>query len=122
MRTIKVLGRSLLVSYFLSALLLTILALALFQMKLSPSSVAGGVYAVYGVSCFIGGVLTGKGSGSRRFFWGLCSGLLYFLVLALMSFLLNGSLGQSAAGQDSAKLPLVLGICAASGTIGGMIS
>ena len=117
MRTIKVLGRSLLVSYLLSALFLTLLALALFQMKLSPSAVSGGVYAVYGLSCFIGGVLAGKGSGSRRFFWGLCSGLLYFLILALMSLLLNGSLGE-----DSGRLPLILGICAACGTVGGMIS
>ena len=117
MRTIKVMGRSLLVSYLLSALFLTRLALALLQMSLSPSAFSGGVYAFYGLGCFIGGVLAGKGSGSRRFFWGLCSGLLYFLILALLFFLLNGSLGE-----DFGRLPLILGIFAACGTVWGMIS
>ncbi len=117
MRTIKILTRSLFLSYLLSALLLTILAFALFRLKLSPSRVSAGVYAIYGISCFLGGVLAGKGLRSRKFFWGLLSGLLYFILLALMSFLLCKGLAE-----DTRMLTSVLGICAGCGTIGGMVS
>ena len=89
MRTTKILTRSLLISYLLSALLLTLLAFGLYRLKLSPARVSAGIYGIYGISCFIGGMLAGKGLPNRRFFWGLLSGLLYFLVLALMSFLLH---------------------------------
>ena len=53
MRTLKVLTRSLFFSYLLSALLLTGLALGLFQFKLSPSSFSGAVYGIYSQSCFL---------------------------------------------------------------------
>lgn len=117
MRTMKVLTRSLLVSYLISALLLTLLAFALFQMKISPSRVGAAVYGIYGISCFFGGVLAGKAIRNRKFFWGLVSGLLYFLLLALMSFLLHKNFGS-----DPKALTTVLGLCAACGTVGGMVS
>ena len=115
MRTLKVLTRSLFFSYLLSALLLTGLAFGLFQFKLSPSRVSGAVYGIYALSCFLGGLLAGKGMKTRRFFWGLASGLLYFAVLAAMSILLNSGLGN-----DTQKLITVLGSCMVSGMVGGM--
>ncbi len=117
MRTMKILTRSLLISYLISTLLLTILAFALFQMKLSPSRVAAAVYGIYGISCFLGGLLAGKAIRTRRFFWGLLSGLLYFLLLAVMSFLLHKNLGS-----DTRALTTILSICAVCATFGGMIS
>lgn len=116
MRTLKILTRSLLISYLLSALLLTITAFALFQFKLAPSRVSVAVYGIYALSCFLGGLLAGKGIKSRKFFWGLVSGLLYFLLLVLMSILLNNGLGN-----DTEKLSTVLGICAICGMVGGML-
>lgn len=116
MHTLKTLTRSLFLSYLLSALLLTALAFGLFRLKLSPARVSAAVYAIYAISCFLGGLLAGKGLKTRRFFWGLLSGLLYFLLLAVMSVLLNNGLGS-----DTQKLATVLGICAVSGMIGGMI-
>ena len=117
MRTIKILTRSLLFSYLLSALLLTLLAFGLFRFKLAPSRVASAVYGVYALSCFLGGLLAGKGISDRRFFWGLLAGLLYSLLLALMSFLFN----QGVEG-DTKSMTIVMGICAFGGTLGGMIS
>ncbi len=117
MRTTKILTRSLLISYLLSALLLTLLAFGLYRLKLSPSRVSAGIYGIYGISCFIGGMLAGKGLPNRRFFWGLLSGLLYFLVLALMSFLLHKGLET-----DTKTLTLILAACAGCGTVGGMVS
>ena len=106
-------------SYFLllSALLLTLLAFGLYRLKLSPARVSAGIYGIYGISCFIGGMLAGKGLPNRRFFWGLLSGLLYFLVLALMSFLLHKGLET-----DTKTLTLILAACAGCGTVGGMVS
>lgn len=115
MRTLKVLTRSLFFSYLLSALLLTALAFGLFQLKLSPAKVSSAVYGIYALSCFFGGLLTGKGMKNRKFFWGLISGLLYFILLVLMSVLLNNSLEY-----DTQKLLTILGICTISGMVGGM--
>lgn len=117
MRTIKMLTRSLFFSYLLSALLLTALAFALFRFRLSPSNVGIAVSGIYGISCFFGGFLAGKGLKNRRFLWGMASGILYFLVLTLMSFLIHKGIGESAS-----LLPSVLAICAACGTAGGMLS
>ena len=88
----KYLFRSLFVSYLLSGILLLLLSLA-------------------------GGFLAGKGIRSRRFFWGMTNGVLYFLVLLLVSWL--HSHGELA---DTSRLSVTLACCAAGGMIGGMMS
>ena len=64
MRTTKILTRSLLISYLLSALLLTLLAFGLYRLKLSPARVSAGIYGIYGISCFIGEI--GRASCMER--------------------------------------------------------
>ena len=81
--------RSLLVSYVLSGILLAVLAFALYQLRLKEGQVNIMVYAIYFITCLLGGLTAGKGIRQRRFFWGLLSGLLYFLVLFAVSWLMN---------------------------------
>ena len=69
---------SLVASYLLSALLLFILTFVLYRLKLKESQIAPAVYALYAISCFAGGLLCGKALRTRRFFWGLLTGVLYF--------------------------------------------
>ncbi|HIT65596.1 MAG TPA: TIGR04086 family membrane protein [Candidatus Ventrimonas merdavium] len=109
--------RALLVSYLLSGVLLILLSLALYRLKLPEEQINLAVYGVYAAACFFGGFLSGRSIKSRRFFWGLITGLLYFAVLTAVSFL-------TAHGDapDTSRLASVLAVCAAAGTAGGMMS
>lgn len=108
---------SLVASYLLSALLLFILTFVLYRLKLKESQIAPAVYALYVISCLVGGLLCGKALRSRRFFWGLLTGILYFLALFAASILLR----HGQVPEFSRMLP-VLACCAAGGTVGGILS
>ena len=109
--------RSLLVSYVLSGILLAVLAFALYQLRLKEGQVNIMVYAIYFITCLLGGLTAGKGIRQRRFFWGLLSGLLYFLVLFAVSWLMN-----RGSAIDIHRSLTVMALCAAGGTLGGMLS
>ena len=79
--------RALIATYILSGILLAILSFALFKFRLPENQVNLAVCAVYILSCFFGGMIAGKTMRTRRFFWGLVLGSLYFLFLYLMSLL-----------------------------------
>ena len=72
-------GTRLIVTYILSGILLAVLSFALFKFRLPENQVNVAVCAVYVISCFFGGILAGKTMRTRRFFWGLVLGTLYFL-------------------------------------------
>lgn len=113
----KALLRSLIVSYLLSGVLLLVLSFALYRLRLGESQINLAVFLVYGAACLIGGLLAGKGIASRRFFWGLLSGMLYFAVLFLMSWIMaHGAMPEFSRSMS------VLSCCIAGGMIGGMIS
>ena len=109
--------RSLLISYLLSGVLLASLAFALYKLHLSEGTVNLMVFAVYLAACLTGGFLAGRRLRQRRFFWGLLSGLFYFLVLFAVSWAMN--LGSPI---DMERSVTVMGICALDGTLGGMFS
>ena len=81
----KVLLRSLLMAYLLSGILLLALSFALYRLKLGEQQINVAVYGVYVIACLFGGFLAGKASLSRRFFWGMLTGILYFAVLFAVS-------------------------------------
>ncbi len=116
-KVIKPLLRSLFISYVLSALFLGILAFALYKLRLGESLVNLLIFAVYFAACFAGGFFTGRRVRNRRFFWGLLSGMFYFLVLFAASFAMNPK-----AAIDAGRSLMVLGVCAVGGTLGGMFS
>ena len=107
---------SLLASYLLSALLLFILTLVLYRLKLKESQITPAVYALYLISCLAGGLLCGKALRTRRFFWGLLTGMLYFLALLAASVLLR----HGQIPELTRMLP-VLACCVAGGMIGGIL-
>ena len=108
---------SLLASYLLSALLLFILTLVLYRLKLKESQITPAVYALNVISCLAGGLLCSKALRTRRFFWGLLTGMLYFLALLAASVLLRH--GQM---PELTRMLPVLACCAAGGMIGGILS
>lgn len=113
----KALLRSLLISYILSGLLLLGLAFVLYKLKIKEAQINMAVYAIYVIACLIGGFLAGKQIGQRRFFWGMLSGLLYFLVLFAVSWIL-----KDGGSFDMARVTTVMACCLGGGTAGGMMS
>ena len=109
--------KALFLAYAVTAVLLLLLAFLLYKLQLGESAVNMAVTGVYVITCLVGGILAGKASGQHKFLWGLATGVLYFLILLAASFFLNGGLEA-----DVKELLTVLGMCAGSGTIGGMVS
>ena len=109
--------RTLIVTYILSGILLAVLSFALFKFRLPENQVNVAVCAVYVLSCFFGGILAGKTMRTRRFFWGLVLGTLYFLFLYLMSLA-----QKDGVTNDASRLLSVLAMCTVSGMAGGMVS
>lgn len=105
---------ALLVSYLLSGILLLILSLAVWKLQLSEQTTGTLVFAVYLLSCFAGGFISARLIRSRRFFWGLLTGLLYVLVLTALSWIF----GEDVRSFDY-LIPIVI-CCAFSGMIGGI--
>lgn len=109
--------RALIVTYIISGILLAALSFALFKFRLPESQVNLAVCAIYVLSCFFGGVIAGKTMRTRRFFWGLVLGVLYFLFLYLMSLA-----QKDGVTNDTMRLLSVLAMCTVSGMAGGMVS
>ena len=113
----KVYLRSLLFSYLLSGILLAAISFALYKFRLKESQIQLGVILVYVLSCALAGFLAGKALRRQRFFCGLAAGLLYCLVLFIVSFLLGKGISSSLR-----QILTIMGICAGSGILGGILS
>lgn len=108
--------KCLLASYIFTGLLLLILALLMYKAGIGPRVVSISIILIYVLSTFFAGFIAGKRMNSRKFLWGLLMGVLYFAVLALMSLIVNHSVG---AMGNSFFTTLVL--CLGGGMLGGML-
>lgn len=109
--------RALLFAYIVSGLLLLLLAFLMLKADLSNTIVSGGIIAVYILSCFVGGFLMGKSGEQKRFVWGLITGILYFVILIIISIIMN-----TFTGMNMGRMIQAFFICSISGMIGGMLS
>lgn len=109
--------KSLLCAYIVTGILLLILTLLLYKAGLSEESINAGIILTYVISTFSGGFVIGKLTGTRKFVWGMLLGVLYFLLLTLISLGIYHSL-QS----DLMNLATTFLLCAGGGMLGGMIS
>lgn len=109
--------KCLLVSYILTAGLLLLLALLLYRFSLQEKIVNISIILIYIAVTFFAGFLSGRRFGSRKFLWGLLMGVMYFVVLALVSLIVNRSLQDVASNFVTVFL-----LCAGSGMLGGMVS
>jgi putative membrane protein (TIGR04086 family) len=100
----------------LTGILLLILALLLYKAGIGQNVVSVGIIAIYVISTFFAGFIAGKKIKSRKFLWGLFMGALYFVVLAVMSLIVNRS-GTALGNSFFTTLILCLG----GGMLGGMI-
>lgn len=109
--------KALLASYVVTGLLLLLLALLLYKLRLSESTVNLGILAIYLISCFLTGFLMGKMQKTRKYLWGSLSGLLYFLLLTVISLAARQGLSATPSSLFTTLL-----LCTAGGTLGGMLS
>lgn len=104
-------------AYVVTGILLVVLAVLLYKAGLNEESVDAGILLIYVISTFSSGFVIGKLTGQKKFLWGLISGILYFVLLLLISFGIYHTL-QGAPGETAAAFVL----CAGGGMLGGMIS
>ncbi len=104
-------------AYILTAGLLLLLAFMLYRFGLSEKVVSICIIAVYIIVTFLAGLLAGKREGRKKFLWGLVMGVLYFVILASVSLVVNRGLEDVAGNMIT-----VFFLCAGSGVLGGMIS
>lgn len=109
--------KALLVAYIVTGILLLILAALLYKMELDEKAVSAGIIAIYVIATLIGGLVIGKMAKTRRFVWGLGLGILYFLLLILITLGVYRTLDSGGVNMVTAFI-----LCAGGGMIGGMIS
>lgn len=109
--------KCLLFSYLLTTGLLLMLALMLYRFSLSEKIVSICIIIIYILVTFLAGFIAGKKEGNRKFLWGLFMGSVYFIILLIISLIVNSGLQNT-----STHFLTVLLLCAGSGMLGGMLS
>lgn len=109
--------KALLCAYVVTGILLLVLTLLLYKAGLSEENVNAGIILIYAISTFSGGFVIGKLTGTRKFLWGLLLGVIYFVLLLLISFGIYHSFQA-----DLMNLATTFLLCAGGGMLGGMIS
>ena len=108
--------KGLLTSYIVTALMLIGISFLLYKFDVGEEFVRTGILVTYVISAFTGGFILGKLMKEKRYLWGFLMGCIYFLVLLVIS---AGVYRIIPEASDMAKGIL---LCAAGGTVGGMIS
>lgn len=109
--------QGMLASILVTGLLFVLFGLGLYQFRWGDSILQAGIWGIYGLSSLAGGFWVGKRLRNRRFLWGMLLGLLYFVLLLLVS----GMMGEGFP-EDGKELLTACVICLAGGMAGGMIS
>ena len=107
----------LLASYIVTGILLLVLTFFMYKFELNEKIVSAAIVGIYVVSTLIGGVIIGKLTKSKRYLWGMVLGILYFVLLLLITLGVYRTLNG-----DSVSIVTSLILCAGGGMTGGMIS
>lgn len=109
--------KSLLASYIVTGLLLLGLTFLVYKFELDEQLVVGGIVAIYVISTFIGGFIIGKLTQVRKFVWGMAIGLIYFVLLVLISYGVYREFNTNGLNLVTTIL-----LCVGGGMLGGMLS
>lgn len=118
-KNIKVIGwiKSLLASYIVTGISLLVLTFFMYKFELNEKIVSAAIVGIYVVSTLIGGMIIGKLTKSKRYLWGMVLGIIYFVLLLLITLGVYRTLNG-----DSVSIVTSLILCAGGGMTGGMIS
>lgn len=109
--------KCLMASYLITGILLVMIAFFLYHMQLGEQVVDIAIIVVYVLSSLVSGFLYAKGAKSKRFIWGTLAGLVYFLIICLISMVMEP---QQFDVMSTSCLTTFF-ICAGSGMLGGML-
>lgn len=109
--------KSLLTSYIVTGILLLVLTFFMYKFELNEKIVSAAIVGIYVVSTLIGGMIIGKLTKSKRYLWGMVLGIIYFVLLLLITLGVYRTLNG-----DSVSIVTSLILCAGGGMTGGMIS
>ena len=109
--------KSLLASYIVTGILLLVLTFFMYKFQLNEKIVSAAIVGIYVVSTLIGGMIIGKLTKSKRYLWGMVLGIVYFVLLLLITLGVYRTLNG-----DSVSIVTSLILCAGGGMTGGMIS
>ena len=109
--------KSLLASYIVTGILLLVLTFFMYKFELNERIVSAAIVGIYVVSTLIGGMIIGKLTKSKRYLWGMVLGIIYFVLLLLITLGVYRTLNG-----DSVSIVTSLILCAGGGMTGGMIS
>lgn len=109
--------RALVLSYFITTVLLLIAAFVMLKLQPDVKLVEAVVLGIYVCSCFGGGWYAGRKAERRKFLMGLFVGICYFALL----FLISG-LGERAIQSDVTQGLLAFVLCALGGMLGGIVT
>ena len=109
--------KSLLASYIVTGILLLVLTFFMYKFELNEKFVSAAIVGIYVVSTLIGGMIIGKLTKSKRYLWGMVLGIIYFVLLLLITLGVYRTLNG-----DSVSIVTSLILCAGGGMTGGMIS
>ena len=109
--------KALLFSYVVTGISLLLLSVLLYKFEWNEHLVSAAIVAVYVLSTVVGGIVIGKLVRTRRFFWGLLLGNLYFSLLLVITIILYRSLSGNGLNMLTAWI-----LCTGGGMTGGMIS
>lgn len=106
----------LILSYVITALLLLLGAFIMYKAGLGESMVRVITLIIYGVSTISGGLLYAKIMKSRKLLRGALIGLIYYIMLFIVSCIIRRGLPE-----EIARIPISVGICIIGGALGGLM-
>ena len=109
--------KSLLASYIVTGILLLVLTFFMYKFELNEKIVSAAIVGIYVVSTLIGGMIIGKLTKSKRYLWGMVLGIIYFVLLLLITLGVYRTLNGDGVGIVTSLI-----LCAGGGMTGGMIS
>lgn len=113
---VKKMTISLFAGYLITIAGIVVLALLLLFFQATEDFVNIGIIVIYVLSSFVAGFTAGKQLKTRKFLWGMLSGVIYFLLLILVSLL-----SRHNPGGQGQELISSFFLCLGGGTLGGML-
>lgn len=109
--------KALILAFFVTAVLIVVFAFVMFKLRINEDIIAAGVTLIYIISCALGGLYIGKAMKEKKFMWGFLVGLIYMIILVVVSVIISGGVNILSAQGLSLFL-----LCAGGGTLGGMLA
>lgn len=116
-KLVQTMLKGVLLAYIITGVILLLLALLLYKCNLSEQIINVGIIIAYVLSVFASGFYMGKKMKNKRYLWGLLAGTVYFVLLFVVSLVVN----REFSGIQGGFLTTML-LCLGGGMLGGMVS